>query len=66
MTTPEVILLTQIPIAAGCFWLAWELRKLRQSFERNLGPDERAPEGRSSDGGSGRGPGGPGAGEERP
>lgn len=36
MTTPESVLLTQIPIALGIFWLAWELRRLRKSFDRHV------------------------------
>lgn len=36
MTTQTAILLTQIPIALGCFWLAWELRRLRRSLESYL------------------------------
>jgi hypothetical protein len=36
MTTPETVLLTQIPIALGIFWLAWELRRLRKSFDSHL------------------------------
>lgn len=57
MTTPEAVLLTQIPIALGCFWLAWELRRLRRSLERYLGDEDAR-------GGAGRPDPGPSAGEE--
>jgi hypothetical protein len=48
MTTPEAILLTQLPIAVACFWVALELRRLRRYLERRLerrqaDPGERAP-----------------------
>jgi peptide methionine sulfoxide reductase MsrA len=45
MTTPTAILLTQIPIALGCFWLAWELRKLRKSIDstESASPPPRDP-----------------------
>jgi hypothetical protein len=36
MTTPLAILLTQLPIALGCFWVAWELRRIRRTLERAL------------------------------
>lgn len=36
MTTPVAILLTQLPIAVACFWVAWELRKLRHAVEERL------------------------------
>ena len=38
MTTPVAVLLTQIPIAIGCVWVAWELRRLRKAFERRMAP----------------------------
>jgi hypothetical protein len=48
MTTPESVLLTQIPIALGIFWLAWELRQVRRSLERDFGPGEAAADARRS------------------
>jgi len=36
MTTPETVLLTQIPIAIACFWVAFEIRSLRRSLDRRL------------------------------
>ena len=47
MTTPESVLLTQIPIALGIFWLAWELRRLRKSMDSHL--DEIEAEQKSDD-----------------
>ncbi|MBM4394594.1 MAG: hypothetical protein FJ087_02760 [Deltaproteobacteria bacterium] len=39
MTTPEAILLTQLPIAVACFWVAYEIRRLRRTLERvTVGP----------------------------
>jgi hypothetical protein len=28
------IVLTQVPIAIGCLWVAWELHRIRRALER--------------------------------
>ncbi len=32
--TVWAILLTQVPIAIGCLWVAWEVRGIRRAVER--------------------------------
>lgn len=34
MTTVTAILLTQLPIAIACFWVAWEMHKMGKALVR--------------------------------
>lgn len=52
--TVWAILLTQVPIAIGCVWVAWEVRGIRRAVERLAELGARQLRGRG-DGASGDG-----------